>query len=486
MPELNICGPAYRHAALKVNNQRCVNLFTMTAGPDGRGKTPLLPTAGLELLIDLGDDYPIRSLYTAGGFVYAVGANTVFKLTVDNNAETATSATIGTLSSSEGPVSVASNPTQIIWTDETEGRLYTPGIPAFAAISDADFIDTSGQVVFIDSYFITNELDSGRIHFSSQNDGTGWDASEVATAESNTDDIVGLGVAKGELWVFGKESTEIWYNAANASGAPFSPRAGLEMRVGCGAKQSIVLMNDTLIWLDNRGFIVQSSVSSFIRNTNSGYDIVPITDEAITTEILGYSRRDDAIGMSYNYRGHLMYQITFPTAQKTWVYDSMTKSWHERSYYNSETEEQEYHLGQFYAQFEQLHLMAGIRDGKIYLVKPTYYDDNGVAIRRIRTTAPQYDKDGFRSASVDMLEVGIDIGDSTVSDPRIGLRYSHDGGRTWSDQMDRSMGAVGEYDKRVTWNRLGSGREWVFEFTIVEPMPFTIIDAAVNVSALEN
>lgn len=48
-------------------------------------------------------------------------------------------------------------------------------------------------------------------------------------------------------------------------------------------------------------------------------------------------------------------------------------------------------------------------------------------------------------------------------DPLINLRWSDDGGYTWSPYLAISMGAIGQYRKRVIWRRLGNGRMRVFE-----------------------
>lgn len=589
--KIPITGPAYKHPSTDVNNQRCVNMFVMSPGPEGRGKSTLVPTAGLSQLTDLSG-LEIRDLRTVGSYVYAVVDDAVKKLSINTATLAVTTSTLGTLSSSTGVVHSAANPTQIMWVDGTaSARIYVPintgtatvgifggtaadtynltingtaiytdedvataleltavvaqintltgthgvtasgttaggiitltaaddstitvvesgtgfdagtdgitktggnfasALTAFRTITDTDFVGGS-HVEFIDGYFVVNKPRSSIFQVSAINDGTSWDALDIATAESDTDDLIAMGTVKGELWLIGKQSVEIWYNAANVSGSPFSARTGLELRIGCGAKHSVARLNDLLIWLDNRGFIVQSDLAPFLRNNNTGYDLTIISDEALTAEILSYTTRDDAIGMAYNDRGHLMYQITFPTEEKTWVYDYTTKMWHERVYtyvdglgYATERE----HLGQFYTQYENLHLTGGVRSGILYLMKDTYYDDAGVAIRRIRTTAPQNNE--FQLFGIDRLELRVETGQATQSgegsDPQIRLRYSYDGGHTWSNEMPRSMGLVGQYNKPITWNRLGSGREWVFEFSIAEPIKFSIIDAAVSVSEVE-
>lgn len=489
--QLPLIGGSFKHVSQDVNYQKCINLYPVAAGPDGRGKGALIPTAGLQSLVDLGDA-EVRDIKVFGDYVYVVVGNTIKKLTVNANSETASSVDIGTLSTSTGVVHSAINPTQIIWVDGTaQGRLYTPGSDTFSNVKTADSDFTGGShVVFIDGYFIVNAPDTGTFYTSAANNGLSWDATDVATAESSTDNIVGLGVAKGELWVFGENSVEIWYDAANVSGSPFSVRSGLELRTGCGAAHSITEFNDTLIWLDNRGYIVQSSVAPFVRNNNSGYDLTIISDEALTSEILSYSRRDDAIGCAYVDRGHLMYQITFPSEKKTWVYDYNTKVWHERLTYDNYTGELQHHLMQFYASYQTIHIAGGVRDGQLYLQKPDVYDDNGLGIRRIRVVAPQYDTENLRIVGVDQVRLRAETGHALQSGegsaPEIELRYSNDGGHTWSNAEARSLGAVGQYALPIEWNRLGYGREWLFEFSITSPIKFSLIEATVSVEELED
>lgn len=474
--KVNLNGPSYKHPSVDVNPQRSINLYPISAGPEGRGGTAMVRTNGLLELTSLGTD-PVRCMGMFGRDLYVVVGRKVIEVKINYISKAFTTKEVGTLQTSTGIVHMATNPTQVMIVDGSKvGYVYTPSIDEFYLIPESTFPGGS-SVVFIDSYFVVSEPDTGKFYFSGLNDGKAWDPLDVATAETNTDNIVGLGVTKGELWVIGEFSTEIWYNAANATGSPFSLRTGLQMQVGCLARDSIVEVNDLLVWLDHRGFIVQSAVSPFVRSNNSGYDMQVISDEAMTAEIQKYSRLDDAIAMSYNDRGHIMYQITFPTAGKTWVYDYLTKVWHERSYLNFASGKEEAHLGQFYARIETLQLMGGLRDGKIYISSSDYYTDNGAPIRCARISSCQYDTEQFNLAEVARIDLRVGISTHNVQSPKITLRYSNNGGHTWSHHLIRNLGNTGEYARLVTWNRLGTAREWVFELVVTDPIDFTIIEA---------
>lgn len=63
----------------------------------------------------------------------------------------------------------------------------------------------------------------------------------------------------------------------------------------------------------------------------------------------------------------------------------------------------------------------------------------------------------------------------------IDLRYSKDGGRNWSDWKQRSLGEVGDFVKRVTFRRLGQGRQWVFDIRVTDPVRADLIAASMQI-----
>lgn len=66
------------------------------------------------------------------------------------------------------------------------------------------------------------------------------------------------------------------------------------------------------------------------------------------------------------------------------------------------------------------------------------------------------------------------------SDPQIMLQVSKDGGHTWGNELWRSLGAQGQYSRRVTWKRLGIAKDWVFRFRVSDPVKVVIMNAAAN------
>ena len=69
--------------------------------------------------------------------------------------------------------------------------------------------------------------------------------------------------------------------------------------------------------------------------------------------------------------------------------------------------------------------------------------------------------------------------------PKVLLRWSDDGGHTWSNYYDREMGALGEYWTRVIWRRLGMAtklRDRVYELSGSDPVKITLTGAELILS----
>ena len=71
-------------------------------------------------------------------------------------------------------------------------------------------------------------------------------------------------------------------------------------------------------------------------------------------------------------------------------------------------------------------------------------------------------------------------------DPQAMLRWSSDGGSTWSSEHWTSIGKMGQYSNRAIWRRLGFGRDRVFEVSISAPVKAVIISANLKASAGDN
>ena len=65
------------------------------------------------------------------------------------------------------------------------------------------------------------------------------------------------------------------------------------------------------------------------------------------------------------------------------------------------------------------------------------------------------------------------------------LRWSDDGAHTWSNEMWRPIGKIGEYEKEVNFYRLGYSYHRVYEFRITDPVKVAIIAGNIDVEVVK-
>lgn len=64
-------------------------------------------------------------------------------------------------------------------------------------------------------------------------------------------------------------------------------------------------------------------------------------------------------------------------------------------------------------------------------------------------------------------------------EPQLFLRWSDDGGHTWSNYQARGAGLTGQYGTRLIWRRLGRSRNRIYEISTTDPIAWRIIDGFV-------
>ena len=84
-----------------------------------------------------------------------------------------------------------------------------------------------------------------------------------------------------------------------------------------------------------------------------------------------------------------------------------------------------------------------------------------------------------------MIFTGNQSGVQTVSKaqtPPARLAWSNDGGHTFSNEYQASLGAIGQYKARLVWRRLGYARDRVFRIRVDAPVKKILIQGYIEVN----
>jgi hypothetical protein len=77
-------------------------------------------------------------------------------------------------------------------------------------------------------------------------------------------------------------------------------------------------------------------------------------------------------------------------------------------------------------------------------------------------------------------------GTTSGVDPQAMLRWSNDGGSTYSNEHWTSIGQIGAYKNRAMWRRLGYARDRIFEVVVTDPVKAVIVSANLKASVGDN
>lgn len=454
-----------------------VNVFPEIVADGGQDAAFLQRCPGLTLLVTIGNG-PIRGMWQMGNYGYVVSGDKFYR--VDSTwvaTEIGTDALQGTGS---GPVSMADNGTQIFIACDPRGFIYNRVSNTIVEITDPDF-PGAVTVGYLDGYFVFNEPDSQRLWITSLLDGTMVDALDFASAEGSPDGLVALIVDHREVWLFGTQSTEVWYNAATPD-FPLQRIQGAYNEVGLIAPYSVAKLDNTIFWLGadarGRGIVYRAE----------GYAARRISTHAIEWQIQQYENLEETVAYTYQQDGHSFYVLAFPNQNTTWVYDASTESWHERAEFSDGQLTR--HRGNCQMAYANQIAIGDFENGNVYAFDLTNYSDNGAIQKWVRSwrALPTGQNDLKRTAQHSLqlnCQMGVGLVTGQGSSPRVMLRWSNDGGHTWSNEHWTSMGAIGQYGLRAMWRRLGMTqklRDRVYEVSGTDPVKIAIMGAEIIAS----
>lgn len=496
MPPVPLTLGAYKARSIIANAQRCANLFPESNPPDSPFPFTFYPRPGLTSIAQAPNMGRTRGLYkTSKGGLFGAFGNRLYAIDSGWRFKE-----LGSIRDGLGPVYMGDNGQFLVVGTGQPKTGYK------VKLDTLDFSDDVGEnwlgatgIGYLDTFMVYSKPNSNSFYTSLSNTLT-MDPLYIAGKVGAPDPLQTLITVHREIWLLGTLTSEVWFNNG-AAAFPFAAISGVFVEHGCIAPASVVKHGLVIFWLS------QDKDGKAIVVLGAEYQAKRISTYAMEDEISDYRRIDDAVGMITQIKGHVFYVLTFPTADKTWVFDMMEGLWHEWVWIDGDGKEHRHRAGAM-AFAHGRHICADWENGTIYEMSTGVFDDDRTPIvyRRgfphmfnssSRVLYPRFiaemeagntpgglqyrDKYDFNNDfgnDFDVYDPAKDI--YYEADPKVWLRWSDDRGRSWSNPVGQSLGKTGKYATSIQWTRLGMARDRVFELFWSNPTKTALNGASVE------
>ena len=369
-------------------------------------------TAGLAQLVATGKT-GIRGLLDVNGVLYVVYTGSV----VTVSGTTVTTLT-GSIPGSDG-VTIARN-------NKVTGGVSTPDIVAVresggayvltsstvSAYPDADLPSTVNSVTFLEGFFLFSVPD-GRV-FASELNSTAINALSFATAEARSDGLRRIIVRGNISYAMGGTTIEPWKNVGTS---PFPlQRSPTVMQVGLLTTIAVAGFEDS--WNAPTYF---ASADKRIMAL-SGYETAPVSTPDVE-RFLSASTVSSVELSAFVWKGRSFIAVSSNVG--SWVLDVEARSWHERGSTGASR-----WRAKFSTYSGDQWVFGDSLTGDLLTMSDTL-TENGAALGGFMQSGPLKDFPARVAAklSADFTEAPITIY----------VSWSHDGGKTWSTELQRSI-----------------------------------------------
>lgn len=388
MPRYPLLGPSNPLIPTQADLERIINRFPEVTAPGtpkvgltgrlipGRHVATVVSGANsVDVLFDDGSASPGLTTSAEGRCFFV--AESVFGELVDVSG-TISQIIWGSVAPSTLPgqqTSIASNGDgghQLFIVSGGNGYIFNLVTSAFGLIADADFPQgNAGIGVFLDGYFIVLNYTDSSFQLSALNDGTSWDALDVAQRSDASDRMTSIAVFRNDLWLFGSQTYEVWTDTG-AANFPFERIQGSLQQYGVIDVNTIQIF-DNALW-----FVGQQHASgqpdAFMAR---GYEPTKVSTQALSNILSAVDRTAGQVrAWTYTDKGHAFYVIRMPEGT-TWAYDLTSQLWHERGIAVEDGEPDEYDpdpIRSHVFQFNQ-HLVGDSTTGTIWQMSSEFLDD---------------------------------------------------------------------------------------------------------------
>lgn len=326
--------------------------------------------------------------------------------------------------------------------------------------------------VYLDSYLFIGQPTS-RIYNSDVGNPTNWNALSFISANSEPDKLVGISKHINYIYAFGEWSTDVFYDAGNATASPLASAPSYRLEIGCANGDSIVQYEMTVAWVgtnntEGPGVYILDGVSP-VRVSN------PFIDRILTTSSLQNVR-----AYTIKFNGHTLYVLTLLDINVTIVYDMNEKQWYQWTSWaadNSGNYAEQCFQPTFYVGNAFNYYLLDNSNGLIYTLSSNYYTDNGAPIY-FRAVSDIMDSGTTKRKFYRRVEV---VGDKVGASMKI--RHSGNDYQTWSSYRSVDLNV-----SRSQLYQLGQDRRrsWEVLCTDNAPLRISALEFDFEIGDLEN
>jgi hypothetical protein len=261
------------------------------------------------------------------------------------------------------------------------------------------------------------------------NDPTVWDPLNTITAQIEPDQ--GVALSKQLVYVIALKqwTTEIFYDAANATGSPLGTVQGARVNWGCVSSDSVQNIDGILLWLatTRAGGTLVVKMEALKADKISTPPVERLLDDLDITTIFSWQHKD---------QGHRFYIVTSKVSNLTLAYDLDEQMWHQWTDSNGN------YVPIVSATFtsSREHIVQHESDGYLYTLDEEAFTDNG-SIIVVDIVTPNFDGNTRRRKTMNKMEFIAD----QVTGSNLLVRSSDDDYQTWTDWRTVDLGSPEPY-----------------------------------------
>lgn len=449
----------------------------------------IAPTAGWLKVQSIYSNGQGRGIFSSPKLneMFAVINDKVFVF--DNNL---TRTQIGTLDTFIGDVYIEANnyaSPLVLFSDSQDIWQYNTSTLAFTKLA-IDF--KPGYLGFQNGRFISPDLTTNSWRLSTTTGASITfpnDSQHVGAIQTKSDTAqaaIRMPEKGNQLLVFGKIVTEPWFDAPTTNLFPYQRSTSSNIDYGLANPETLAAGDKFVVWL---GLNEKAGVSIMVTDGNGSKQI---STDGINYELARLTNPTNAYGFLYRQDGHVLYIITFPDDNITFMYDFNTNLF----FYLSDSNFN-HHIAKRVCFFNNKYYFVSFSDGDLYELSSEYYTANGTEIPRVRI-CPHIrlpDQSPFILANlgftIEQGQIPFDDRDTRFyistetptpiatedihfvlgggrnyrdTVPRVDFSLSKDGGVSFGSNFSKELNSYGVRQNRLWWLGMGRGNDMVPQF----------------------